>query len=389
MPESLSKEFFVDLKDWSRRKHQILAKYLSSASKILGSHWSEVVYIDGFAGQGTYGEGASVERGSPLIAADLAREYASANKTYSLRCINIEENAESFANLQAVTAPFGDLVQNFHGTFAAHVQHILPQIQGCAVICFLDPFGLKGINWSAIQPLIDRRDPTDFWIRFDDQTVRRLSGFFDADNTRGQRKWANLEDVYGTTDPTRLYELLDGATSSERLTNARDVYMKRLRMAFRRARGNGYAASYDIRSLASKHKYQMIYATGHYKGFILASDIVYGVEDEYHRSVEAYKIQQKNLQTHQPSLFPVYSEPSREEVVAYEVKALCDMIWRFAAGTTISRVEIYKHTLPSRFGKITNSRITAALKELETEGFIIERIGAVSKDTSTFKFRAV
>ncbi|HEX6607100.1 MAG TPA: hypothetical protein VF276_09330, partial [Chloroflexia bacterium] len=57
MSQSTSREFFSEVKDWSKRKHQILDMYLASASKILGSRWKTVVYLDGFAGRGTYGEG--------------------------------------------------------------------------------------------------------------------------------------------------------------------------------------------------------------------------------------------------------------------------------------------------------------------------------------------
>src|SRR5690242_18788304 len=133
MAQQTSKEFFEELKDWSQRKHQILDMYLSSASKILGSTWSMVYYIDGFAGRGTYGEGTTFSKGSPLKAAEKAQEYRTQGKRYSLRCINVEKDDEHFAQLQAVTASFGDLVTNLSGSFVDNVKRILQIVQDQAV----------------------------------------------------------------------------------------------------------------------------------------------------------------------------------------------------------------------------------------------------------------
>ncbi len=70
--------FFSELKDWSRRKLTLLQKYLDAAAKIL----SDVYYIDGFAGRGTYGTlEEKLEPGSPLLAAQLAQRSL---------CVNIE-----------------------------------------------------------------------------------------------------------------------------------------------------------------------------------------------------------------------------------------------------------------------------------------------------------
>src|SRR5205823_14376494 len=90
------KDFFDDLKDWSERKLQLLQNYVEAASKIMG----EVYYIDGFAGEGTYEDNS---KGSPVRIAELAQRYKIEAKPYSLKCINIEENKNRFANLQATT----------------------------------------------------------------------------------------------------------------------------------------------------------------------------------------------------------------------------------------------------------------------------------------------
>ena len=61
-----------DLESHSRAKHEILKRYLQAWVPILGqSSYSELLYIDGFAGPGRYSKG---EDGSPIIALRAALE---------------------------------------------------------------------------------------------------------------------------------------------------------------------------------------------------------------------------------------------------------------------------------------------------------------------------
>src|SRR5438309_698758 len=116
-------DFFDDLKDWSERKLQLLENYVEAASKIMGSgNMREVYYVDGFAGEGIYEDGA---KGSPVRIAELAQRYKNEAKPYSLMCINIEENKKRFTNLQTATTQFGNLVTNLQGTFIENVGNIL------------------------------------------------------------------------------------------------------------------------------------------------------------------------------------------------------------------------------------------------------------------------
>src|SRR5258708_40304671 len=106
-------DFFENMHEWSERKLQLLQNYVDTAAKILGSI-NQIYYVDGFAGRGTYRDGAI---GSPIRMAELAQQFKREEKSYSFRCINVEENEEYFANLQTETAKFGSIVQNLHGRF--------------------------------------------------------------------------------------------------------------------------------------------------------------------------------------------------------------------------------------------------------------------------------
>ena len=73
MPAPTSTQWLIE--PHTRAKHEILRRYLQAWVPILGqSGFSEVVYIDGFAGPGRYSEG---EDGSPIIALNEALQQSS------------------------------------------------------------------------------------------------------------------------------------------------------------------------------------------------------------------------------------------------------------------------------------------------------------------------
>ena len=51
----------------------------------------------------------------PIRLRELAQQYEREGKSYSFKCINVEENIEYFANLQEETAKYGNIVQNIYG----------------------------------------------------------------------------------------------------------------------------------------------------------------------------------------------------------------------------------------------------------------------------------
>src|SRR4051812_2580516 len=126
MSKVTNSEYFQELKEWSRRKHAILTRYIGGAARILRT----VYYLDAFAGAGIYGTGANREVGSPVLIAQFAKQIADEGRAYRLRCINIEENPEWFAELELVTEQFGDLVRNYQGTFVDHVDTVVRMMRG-------------------------------------------------------------------------------------------------------------------------------------------------------------------------------------------------------------------------------------------------------------------
>lgn len=310
-----NKEFFGELREWSERKLRILEQYLGPFVMVLGSLQtvSRVYYVDAFAGEGLYRKG---EKGSSLRAAELAQQYEKEGKPYHLRCINVEADQGSFDNLQANTAAFGDLTLNLFGSFAENIELVLAKTNSYPALFFLDPFGVKGINWDLIHQIIHRGSITDLWIRFDHIAVRRLNGLYKSEAHGAEKGFSNLCDTYGIHDQEFLHALLSGQDADERKQKAINLYMSRLAEEFQKTRQKGFVAAYPIRSITEQDKYSLIFATGNVRGAIIASELICSAEETYQQEIEDYKVSQ----TRQPSLFSL--DPLEKEIFENKVSHL-------------------------------------------------------------------
>jgi len=384
MSSPTHKSHFKELKDWSERKHRLLENYLGTAVKIM-TKMNQVYYIDGFAGSGTYGD-TEEAKGSPIRAAELAQQYLEEQKPYVFKCINIEENLENFRNLQNTTARFGDLVLNLSGTFVGNINRIKQEVSDKPVICFLDPFGVEGIDRAAIKSLINRRSATDLWIRFDTSTVRRIDGFFDSSAASADKLYGILSRVYGIDDRSKLHKLLEGDNAEKRIQNALNLYMKCLANDFTSSRGEGYTAAYKIRSLQGENKYYLVFGTANKKGITLASDVVYSAETNYQIEVKEYN-EQKELQRPKQLSFAEIFEPTQQDISNDKVQRLKEDIWELCKRKNISRMDIHVKLLSNWFGEFKGTHLTKALQGLIEDGQIVSKSGVPSNEKSTFQFR--
>ncbi|MDB6035714.1 MAG: hypothetical protein JWM16_6052, partial [Verrucomicrobiales bacterium] len=161
----MSSKFHVERKDWSQIKHRILENYVALFISKLASSRGYLYFIDGFAGQGKYGDGSE---GSPLIAAKRAVNPISPRHAGVLRCINVEDDPESFRNLEENTRAYttNGLVENFYGSFQEHLPGILKRIHGRMALFFVDPLGAKGVELQNIELIAKRGPSTEVLVRF-------------------------------------------------------------------------------------------------------------------------------------------------------------------------------------------------------------------------------
>ena len=215
---NLSDEFFLDLKEWSKRKLNIIEKYIGGFSNILGSRNNEIYYVDGFAGKGIYDKG---EKGSPVLAAEISESLRIGGKPFTLFCINVEKDPDNYSNLCLATKRFGKYVLNYEGSFDENIDKILFQVKSKPTVFFIDDFGVKGTDWDAVEKVIVRKDSTDVWIRFDHKTVRRLCGFYESDAKDALGKLNTLQNLFGITDLDYLWTRLGcGDTAEQRIATS-------------------------------------------------------------------------------------------------------------------------------------------------------------------------
>jgi len=375
-------EHFTELMEWSERKHELIVNYLKGFVKILGGSTKGVVYyIDGFAGPGIYNDGA---KGSPIRAAEYAQTLV--DKYYQLHCINVEAVQHLFDNLEKNTLPYSVFTTNYCGTLADHVDEILDQIADRPAIFFLDPFGLKGIEWEHIYPVLKRPHITEVLLRVNRQDISRLAGFADSDSRSAPKKRQVLTNLYGFSDSSQWKQVWHtGGTDS-----LVELYMRRLLDAVGHERGGSYVCTYAIKSIEGRLKYYLIFRTRHPKGAILMSNTIYGRERCYERDVTEYEEQCIARQpARQLTMFEVLApSPTEEEIFASVVSRLKEDIWREFEGKRASGMDIHKAMLPKWFGRVSSPHFTRAFEQLEEEKQITHRSGPRSNPYTKFVFRS-
>jgi three-Cys-motif partner protein len=343
-----------------------------------------VYYVDGFAGRGIYNDGS---KGSPLLAAELARKYRNQQKKYQLNCINVEADSENFQNLEKATVQYSLIVENFEGTFSSNIQSILNNLGRCPAYFFIDPFGVKGTDWEDMVKIIHRIAPTDLWLRFDHKIVRRLCGFFESGSRGADGKVNRLLKLYGVQRADNLFTRLDGNSPEERIDNAVYYYVEKLEEEFRRVKKFGFSAAFPIVSLEGQNKYYLVFAASHPKAAMVANETIYSVERNRPQEMEEYR----RKKTGQLSLFS--SEPDEEELSKFIAEELAKDIWQLCSGTQFERKEIYLKLLNNNkkkwFGHFSGSHLNLALCTMEKESTprLIKRIGPISQDSTKFEFR--
>jgi three-Cys-motif partner protein len=314
-----SDDFHRVRKTWSQIKHSILRRYLSLLLGKLGRPGQHVFYVDGFAGQGRYENG---EDGSPLIAAKLAASPVQTSRRDVLRCINVEENANTFTNLVETTRTYVEqgIVTNLFGAFEDHLPAILKQIEGYPTFFFIDPFGTESAGISTLQTIARRRSKTEVLVRYDDTRVKRLIAW--ATNNR-----AGLEERHRKT--AEAYFARVGKLTSEAAIEA----FLRDDPAAREALINGYISELKGRKIfgfgiyypvcnpdTGGHHYYLAHFCNHEDGYCYMANFMAEVE----RTLEGLSKKSSDLFGNQPAQMELLE--IRKEFVAQAERAAVKQI---------------------------------------------------------------
>ena len=175
--------------EWSSHKHHFLLRYIDAFTTAMhGKNWSELYYIDLFAGAGLerLDKSRQLAWGSPLLAAHAQHMFASLILCEKDRwkCRALE------ARLQrpSVCVPYKLVCGDANEQVREIVKLIAP---GSLSVAFLDPYGLH-LWYETVQALSQRR--MDLIIFFPDRldAVRNFRAYY-WDNPQ-----SNLDRVLGT-----------------------------------------------------------------------------------------------------------------------------------------------------------------------------------------------
>lgn len=270
-------DFHDARKTWSRIKHGLFGRYLSLLLGKLGRPGEHVYCVDGFAGQGRYATG---EEGSPLIAAKLAAAPVQTSRRDVLRCINVEEVPETFANLAAATAEYVNqgIVTNLPGTFEDNLPVILKRVQNYPTFFFIDPFGTEGAEISTLQHLAKRQGKTEVLVRYDDTRVKRLIAWAKNHSDRLDERQRKTVEAFSA----RVSKLTSGAAVDAFLKNdpgASEALIQGYIAEVKRRKIFRFGIHYPVKNpITGGHRYYLAHFCSHEDGYCYMANFMAEVE---------------------------------------------------------------------------------------------------------------
>jgi three-Cys-motif partner protein len=168
----MESSFFKGKRPWSKIKDQILGQYMPPYLAKVATLGKPIILIDAFAGPGKFEDGSA---GSPLIICQAAEQRV--RDSYLAIFVNREK--EHHDQLSHVLSTFIEQrkVIPMYGTAGALLAKIRDVLGEHTVFLYLDPFGLKGCEFSVIDPFLrrDRAYSTEIVVNLNISTMHRLA----------------------------------------------------------------------------------------------------------------------------------------------------------------------------------------------------------------------
>lgn len=273
MAISSDKQHFEDYREQTRIKHEILTAYLPAYYHILKRRNRNLVFIDGFAGPGTYLKARTGEvfDGSPLRALKLI----AANEDFSQKVstIFIEANPDLYQTLEKNVRDFyADNPQIREpkckfGTFSEKVNEILASVGGnlAPTFLFVDPCGVSGTSFETIAAVM-ACDNCEAFIFFNIDGVRRIAGLNEVSGV--------LVELLGTKDRARA--LYDELRQTSNVRERERIILSHYRRAIIEEIGARYVTAFRVEHEdQAKTSHYFIHATKHRLGFAIMKDVMW------------------------------------------------------------------------------------------------------------------
>lgn len=273
MPKDSDREHFEDYREQTYVKHSILAAYLPAYFHILKQWNKNLVFIDGFAGPGSYTQTTTGNTfdGSPLLALQLIASNEDFSKQVST--IFIEADEVLFKRLKDRVDKFLRDHINIRkpilrsGRFSEELTEILGRVGGklAPTFLFVDPCGVSGTSLETIRAVMEN-EKCEAFIFFNIDGVRRISGLPDLSPV--------LVELMGSEDRAKaLYDRLK--TTVNPLLREEVILSEYCRALAQIARAK-YIIPFRVEHEEQKKtSHYLIHGTKHPLGFRIMKDVMW------------------------------------------------------------------------------------------------------------------
>ena len=246
------------LDDHTKGKHVVLKSYLDAWLPILSRYNGRVLFIDGFAGPGTYHGG---QEGSPLIAIRCVREHTASTLIKEVVCIFIEADERRAKHLREVLTRLensGGLPEKCkvfieHATFDERLTKVLDLIEEqktriAPAFVMIDPFGVSDTPMAVIERLF-KNARVEVYVSFMYEWINRFKDTPEFE--------PHMDRLFGTTDWRAGLAVED---ANERRAFFFNLYELQLRKA-----GASHVVRLELFS-GNRLKYAIFFGTRHVLG---------------------------------------------------------------------------------------------------------------------------
>lgn len=318
MAKDNDREHFEDYREQTQVKHSILAAYLPAYYHILKRWSNNLVYIDGFAGPGSYVRSATGETfdGSPILALRLIASNEDFSKQVST--LFIESDDVLFNQLQARVENFYKEHPNIrrpiyrHGTFSDTLNEILGKLGGrlAPTFLFVDPCGVSGASFDTIRAVM-ANDKCEAFIFFNIDGVRRIAGLAALSSV--------LVELMGSEERAKL--LYEKLRTTRNVREREEIILFEYRKAVEEDMGAKYIIPFRVEHEEQKKaSHYLIHAARNPLGFKIMKDVMYRRgygEDE----AGGLELRQKG-RTHFVPMFDKHTDIKAEIMEALRTKPL-------------------------------------------------------------------
>ena len=257
------------LEPHSRAKHEILKRYMQAWVPILGqSSFSELVYIDGFAGPGRYSKS---EDGSPIIALNVALEQQARIKP-KMTFLFVELRKDRAEMLNKVLEDI-ELPQRFSArvagdtTFEKAVTSFLDNrtrngLRLPPTFAFVDHFGWSGVPFELVRRILSYPS-CEVLVTFMYEEINRFIGLPD--------QVSNFNSFFGTD---RWQGVTSETVPRQRNRQLHDLYMTQLQDSANMK----YVRSFEMRNDRDVTDYYLFYATNSLLGLKKMKEAMWKVD---------------------------------------------------------------------------------------------------------------